>query len=88
MNYNLNDGTEEIKKKKLGFSSVKSLVNNMLEEKRTLFVAFVSMIVAALLNNEIVTLVLDQGGKEGLPVTFFGKTASMSTGAIRLGDRG
>ena len=50
MNYNLNDGTEEIKKKKLGFSSVKSLVNNMLEEKRTLFVAFVSMIVAALLN--------------------------------------
>ncbi len=50
MNYNLNDGTEEIKKKKLGFSSVKSLVNNMLEEKRTLTVAFVSMIVAALLN--------------------------------------
>jgi ATP-binding cassette subfamily B protein len=50
MNYNLSDGTEEIKKKKLGFSSVKSLVNNMLEEKRTLFVAFVSMIVAALLN--------------------------------------
>ena len=50
MNYNLNDGTEEIKKKKLGFSSVKSLVNNMLEEKRAWFVAFVSMIVAALLN--------------------------------------
>lgn len=50
MNYNLNDGTEEIKQKKLGFSSVKSLVNNMLEEKRTLLVAFVSMIVAALLN--------------------------------------
>lgn len=50
MNYNLNDGTEEIKRKKLGFSSVKSLVNNMLEEKRMLIVAFVSMIVAALLN--------------------------------------
>ena len=50
MSYNLNDGTEELKKKKLGFSSVKSLVNNMLEEKRTLTVAFVSMIVAALLN--------------------------------------
>ncbi len=50
MSYNLNDGAEDIKKKKQGFSSVKSLVNHMVEEKRTLFVAFVSMIVAALLN--------------------------------------
>jgi ATP-binding cassette subfamily B protein len=50
MNYNLNDGTEEIESKQLGFSSVKSLVNNMVEEKRTLTFAFVSMIVAALLN--------------------------------------
>ncbi len=50
MNYNLNDGTEEIKSKPMGFSSVKSMVNQMVEEKRTLLLAFVSMIVAALLN--------------------------------------
>ncbi len=42
-------------------------------------------IVRALKDNEIVILVLDQGGEDGSPVKFFGKTASMSTGAIRLG---
>ena len=42
-------------------------------------------IIRALYNNEIVCLVLDQGGKDGVPVEFFGKTAAMSTGAIRLG---
>ncbi len=41
-------------------------------------------IIRALKNNEMVSLVLDQGGKDGLPVKFFGKTASMSTGAVRL----
>ncbi len=41
-------------------------------------------VVKALRANEIVTLVIDQGGKEGLPVSFLGKTASMSTGAVRL----
>ncbi len=42
-------------------------------------------IIRVLQANEIVTLVLDQGGKDGVAVDFFGKTASMSTGAIRLG---
>ncbi|MBF0490614.1 MAG: lysophospholipid acyltransferase family protein, partial [Candidatus Omnitrophica bacterium] len=42
-------------------------------------------ILRALQANEIVSLVLDQGGKGGVAVEFFGKTASMSTGAIRLG---
>ncbi|MEI7999320.1 MAG: ELM1/GtrOC1 family putative glycosyltransferase [Candidatus Omnitrophota bacterium] len=42
-------------------------------------------IIRVLKANEIVSLVLDQGGKDGIPVDFFGKTASMSTGAIRLG---
>jgi KDO2-lipid IV(A) lauroyltransferase len=41
-------------------------------------------IIKALHRNEIVTLVLDQGGQEGVPVKFLGKTAAMSTGAIRL----
>jgi len=42
-------------------------------------------IIRALQSNEVVSLVLDQGGRSGIPVEFFGKTASMSTGAIRLG---
>ena len=41
-------------------------------------------IIKAMHDNEIVSLVLDQGGKTGLAVPFFGKTASMSTGAMRL----
>ena len=41
-------------------------------------------VVKALRANEIVTLVLDQGGAQGIPVPFLGKTASMSTGAVRL----
>ncbi len=42
-------------------------------------------IIRALRNNEIVTLVLDQGGSDGVVVKFMGKTASLSSGAIRLG---
>ncbi len=34
--------------------------------------------------NEIITLVVDQGGKDGQLVEFFGRQAAMSTGAIRL----
>jgi KDO2-lipid IV(A) lauroyltransferase len=41
-------------------------------------------IIRAMQDNEVVSLVLDQGGKTGLAVPFFGKTASMSTGAMRL----
>lgn len=35
-------------------------------------------------NKEILGLVLDQGGREGQLVEFFGKNASMPTGALRL----
>lgn len=41
-------------------------------------------IIRRLKNNEIVTLVADQGGQEGELVSFFGRKASMSTGAVRL----
>ncbi len=41
-------------------------------------------IIRRLKHNEIVTLVADQGGSDGLPVPFFGRDASMSTGAVRL----
>ncbi len=42
-------------------------------------------IIKRLKNNEIVTLVYDQGGKSGRLVKFFNKTASMSVGGIKLG---
>lgn len=41
-------------------------------------------IIRRLKKNEIVTLVADQGGREGMLTEFFGKRASMSTGAVRL----
>ena len=41
-------------------------------------------IIRRLKANEIVTLVVDQGGKDGQLVDFFGRQAAMSTGAIRL----
>ena len=63
----------------------------MLNEYRTIAGAHVikagvatKEIIRAMQANEVVSLVLDQGGKTGLAVPFFGKTASMSTGAMRL----
>jgi KDO2-lipid IV(A) lauroyltransferase len=41
-------------------------------------------LVKALKNNESVGMTLDQGGKTGALVSFFGRQASMATGAIRL----
>ncbi len=41
-------------------------------------------IIRALKKNEIVSVVLDQGGAQGMRVPFLGKTASMSTGAMRM----
>jgi len=66
-------------------------LDKMLNEYRTIAGAHVitagvatKEIIRAMHANEVVSLVLDQGGKTGLAVPFFGKTASMSTGAIRL----
>lgn len=50
MNYNLNIEQEESKNKKPGFKSVKSLVAQMVEEKKTLLVASVAMVITAVLN--------------------------------------
>ena len=41
--------------------------------------------VKSLQNNEIIGLVVDQGGRDGVLVPFFDRQASMSVGAIRLG---
>lgn len=41
--------------------------------------------VKSLKNNEVVGMVVDQGGKDGVLVPFFSRQASMSAGAIRMG---
>jgi Kdo2-lipid IVA lauroyltransferase/acyltransferase len=41
-------------------------------------------IIRRLKKNEIVTLVADQGGEDGVLTEFFGRDASMSTGAVRI----
>jgi len=41
-------------------------------------------LVAALKRNEIIGMVIDQGGKEGMDVPFFGKKARFSAGGVRL----
>jgi len=50
MNYNLSIETEEKKEKKPGFKSAKSLVAHMVEEKKILLIAFIAMIITAVLN--------------------------------------
>ncbi len=44
-------------------------------------------LIKSLKNNEVVALVVDQGGKDGVLVPFFGKEASMSSGAIRIAQK-
>ncbi|MDD4980290.1 MAG: ELM1/GtrOC1 family putative glycosyltransferase [Candidatus Omnitrophica bacterium] len=44
-------------------------------------------LIRLLKNNEAVGMTVDQGGKTGTPVEFFGKSASMSTGALKLALR-
>ena len=41
--------------------------------------------VRSLKNNEVIGMVVDQGGRDGALVPFFGRNASMSVGAIRVG---
>lgn len=41
--------------------------------------------IKSLQNNELIGLVVDQGGRDGVLVPFFDRQASMSSGAIRLG---
>ncbi len=41
-------------------------------------------LIGALKSNQAVGITVDQGGKSGVLVDFFGKTASMATGAIKL----
>ncbi len=42
-------------------------------------------VVRSLANNEVIGMVVDQGGRDGIRVPFFGRTASMAVGALRMG---
>jgi KDO2-lipid IV(A) lauroyltransferase len=44
-------------------------------------------LIEALKKNEAIGMTVDQGGKTGMSIKFFGKDASMATGAVRLGLR-
>ncbi len=53
MNYNLNieeEEKKEKKKKRLGFKTLNNLVGHMVEEKRILLIAFIAMVITAVLN--------------------------------------
>jgi len=50
MNYNLNLEEKKTKKKRLGFKSLKNLVGHMVEEKKVLLIAFLAMVITAILN--------------------------------------
>jgi KDO2-lipid IV(A) lauroyltransferase len=41
-------------------------------------------LIEVLKSNEAIAITLDQGGKDGVQVSFFGKNASMASGAVRL----
>jgi len=42
-------------------------------------------LIKSLQNNEVLGMVVDQGGRDGFLVPFFGRQATMSSGAIRIG---
>ena len=44
----------------------------------------IRQIITALKNNEVIGMTIDQGGKRGVWVKFFGKEASMASAAVRL----
>lgn len=50
MNYNLNSPTEESGKKRTAWSSLKTIFTEMVEEKRTLVIAFIAMVITAAAN--------------------------------------
>jgi len=50
MNYNLNTPTEDTVKKKTTFQSFKTLIWHMVEDKKILLIAFIAMVVAAVLS--------------------------------------
>jgi mitochondrial fission protein ELM1 len=69
------------------FSKLNELLNSYRQSKGTMVITrgiTTREVVKSLQKNEVVGMVVDQGGKDGSLIDFFGKDASMPTGAIRL----
>ncbi|MDP2939239.1 MAG: ELM1/GtrOC1 family putative glycosyltransferase [Candidatus Omnitrophota bacterium] len=69
------------------FSKLNKLLNSYRQSQGTVVITrgvTTREIVRSLSFNEVVGMVADQGGRDGCLIEFFGKDASMPTGAIRL----
>ncbi len=69
------------------YSRVVGLLNTYREQKGCKLIYRQNQtrrLIEALKNNESIGMSLDQGGKAGVRVSFFGKEASMASGAVRL----
>jgi len=72
------------------FERMNKLLNFYRSQKGTKLIQTESQtkkLIETLKKNEAVAMTVDQGGSDGVLVKFFGKEASMSTGAIKLGLR-
>lgn len=70
-----------------GFPRLNKLLNKYRQEKGCRIITKeggLKQLIEALKNNSAVGITLDQGGKSGELVEFFGRTASMSTGGIKI----
>jgi len=70
-----------------GLPRLNGLLNKFRSEKGAKVIARgeeLRQLIAVFKNNEAVAMTLDQGGASGELVNFFGRSASMSTGAIKL----
>lgn len=71
-----------------GFARLNDLLNNYRSCNGTVVLkrgGGTRDLIKSLKNNEVVAMMVDQGGRQGLRVPFFGRKASMSSGAIRIG---
>jgi lauroyl/myristoyl acyltransferase/mitochondrial fission protein ELM1 len=69
------------------FQRLNRLLNSYRSQKGTKLIQTQSQtknLIAALKKNEAVAMTVDQGASDGVLVKFFGRDASMSTGAVRL----
>jgi len=72
------------------YERLNKLLNTYRSQKGTKLIQTESQtkrLIEALRKNEAVAMTVDQGGSDGVLVKFFGKEASMSTGAIKLSLR-
>ena len=73
-----------------GFPRLNKLLNSYRQAKGCRIITKeggLKQLIGALKNNSAVGITLDQGGKSGALVEFFGRSASMSTGGIKIASK-